>query len=355
MISQKAINYAEKCRFCWMCRHLCPVQEQTGREINTPRAKGLLLSMEKKGTAEADSEMARAMFECLLCEACTDNCATNYDPTVFIREARAESVADGTAPETVMELVRRTEETETVFSGTKTDFSQDGTEILVYIGETASFCTPEVAEHFLAVLKTAGVSARVLREEPVSGAMLAFLIGYTKEVEEQAAKCALKLNETGLPVVVLDSEDAAIMKHQYPEWGIEIKAGVTTATEYLAEMIRNGRIDRKEKRNEKAVVHDDDRLARTLHEFDPIREAVNAAGFTVLEMFRTRELAKSAGNTVFREYDPELAKKIAAGRWEDVKRTEAKLLVVSGPSASYCLKDLAPDGYQVKDVFEILL
>ena len=45
MISQNALHHAEKCRFCWMCRHLCPVQHQTGKELSTPRAKGLLLSM----------------------------------------------------------------------------------------------------------------------------------------------------------------------------------------------------------------------------------------------------------------------------------------------------------------------
>ena len=37
MISQNALHHAEKCRFCWMCRHLCPVQHQTGKELNTPR------------------------------------------------------------------------------------------------------------------------------------------------------------------------------------------------------------------------------------------------------------------------------------------------------------------------------
>ena len=39
MISQNALHHAEKCRFCWMCRHLCPVQHQTGKELNTPRAR----------------------------------------------------------------------------------------------------------------------------------------------------------------------------------------------------------------------------------------------------------------------------------------------------------------------------
>ena len=72
MISENALRHAEKCRFCWMCRHLCPVQHQTGKEINTPRAKGLLLSMVNKGAQEFDKDMGQAMYECLLCDACTN-------------------------------------------------------------------------------------------------------------------------------------------------------------------------------------------------------------------------------------------------------------------------------------------
>mgnify|MGYP007094866819 CR=1 FL=1 len=45
MFSEKAKKHADACRFCWMCRHLCPVQLVTGKETNTPRAKGLLVSM----------------------------------------------------------------------------------------------------------------------------------------------------------------------------------------------------------------------------------------------------------------------------------------------------------------------
>ena len=85
MFSEKAYKNAEACRFCWMCRHLCPVQLVTGKETNTPRAKGLLVSMMKRGMPmEADS--ARTMYECLLCGACTNDCATGFDPLVFIRE-----------------------------------------------------------------------------------------------------------------------------------------------------------------------------------------------------------------------------------------------------------------------------
>ena len=78
MISQNALKHANKCRFCWMCRHLCPVQLQTGKEINTPRAKGLLLSMNQRGKAFGPDE-AQAMYECLLCDACTNDCTHPND------------------------------------------------------------------------------------------------------------------------------------------------------------------------------------------------------------------------------------------------------------------------------------
>ena len=41
MFSEKAKKNADACRFCYMCRHLCPVELVTGKENNTPRAKGL--------------------------------------------------------------------------------------------------------------------------------------------------------------------------------------------------------------------------------------------------------------------------------------------------------------------------
>ena len=41
MFSEKAKKHADACRFCYMCRHLCPIELVTGKENNTPRAKAL--------------------------------------------------------------------------------------------------------------------------------------------------------------------------------------------------------------------------------------------------------------------------------------------------------------------------
>ena len=355
MVSQNALHHAEKCRFCWMCRHLCPVQHQTGKELNTPRAKGLLLSMVNKGAQEFDKDMAQAMYECLLCDACTNDCATGYQPPLFIREARTEAVVSETAPESVMRLIENIETTGNIYGVRKPSYGQDGADVLVYIGEVAAVKAPEMAKNLLALLAKAGVSAKVLDQEPASGVMLGDLMGYTEEVRQQAAACAKALNETGLPIVVLDSYDAEIMTQKYPEWGCELTEGVTTATAFVAKLLEEKKLDAKAALGTVGACHDDDRLARTFHEFAPVRDMAKAAGFALTEMFNHEKLAKSCGTAVAYGYMPELVTRIAGGRWEDLTRTDAKAMLVANPETWQCFKLCVPEGYQLVDLFGALL
>ena len=340
MISQNALHHAEKCRFCWMCRHLCPVQHQTGKELNTPRAKGLLLSMVNKEAQSFDKDMAQAMYECLLCDACTNDC---------------EAVVSELAPESVMKLIENVETTGNIFGVEKPSFGQDGTDVLVYIGEVAAIKVPEMAKNLLALLAKAGVSAKVLDKEPASGVMLGDLMGYTEEVRQQAAACAKAINETKLPVVVLDSYDAEIMTQKYPEWGCELTAGVTTATAFVAKLLEEKKLEAKAALGTLGAVHDDDRLARTFHEFAPVREIAKAAGYELTEMFNHEKLAKSCGTAVAYGYMPELVARIAGGRWDDLTRTEAKAMLVANPETWLCFSLCVPEGYQLVDLFGALL
>ena len=356
MISQNALHHAEKCRFCFMCRHLCPVQLQTGKEINTPRAKGLVLSMINKGTEVFSADVAEAMYECLLCDACVNDCATGFQPPVYIREARTEAVVNDLAPEPVMALIQNVVKTGNIYGMEKPSFAQDGTDVLVYIGEVAACKTPEMAKNLLSVLAKAGVSAKVLANEPASGVMLADLMGYVDEVAQQAKACAKAINETGLKtVVVLDSYDAEIMKQQYAQWGCEINAEVVTATAYVAKLIEEGKLAAKAETDTLAACHDDDRLARTFHEFEPIRAAAKAAGFRLTEMFNKERLAKSCGTAVALAYMPRITTQVAGGRWDDLVRTEAKTMITANPQAYLCLSQAIPEGYALVDLFGALV
>ncbi len=354
MISQNALHHAEKCRFCFMCRHLCPVQLQTGKEINTPRAKGLVLSMINKGAEQFDAGVAEAMYECLLCDACVNDCATGYQPPVYIREARTEAVVNDLAPAPVMALIENIEKSGNIYGIEKPSFAQEGTDVLVYVGEVAACQVPQMAKSLLAVLQKAGVSAKVLADEPASGAMLADLMGYVDEVSQQAKACAKAINDTGIKtVVVLDSYDAEIMKQQYAKFGCEISAEVVTATAFVAKLLAEGKLAAKEG-TQLAACHDDDRLARTFYEFEPIRAMGKAAGYAVTEMFNKERLAKSCGSAVALGYMPAITTKVAAGRWDDLKRTEAKVMLTANPQSYLCLSQAVPEGYTLVDLYSAL-
>ena len=327
MISQIANKHADKCRFCWMCRHLCPVQLQTGKEINTPRAKGLLLSQIARGT-EFDADVAKAMYECFLCDACTNDCATGYEPPLFIREARTEAVVNNLAPKPVFDLIDRIDEKGTIYEGEKAVFdAPEKGDVLVYIGEVASYKVPEMAKALLSLLNKAGVSYMVLKDEPASGA--------TK-------------------VVVLDSYDHQIMKQKYGEWGCEIKAEMVSATSFVAELLEYGKLTVKNKAEGTAVYHDDDRAARTFHEFEPARKIAEAIGYNMIEMFNKLKLAKSCGCSVAKAYMPEIVAMTAKGRWDDLLRTEATIMLTSNPESYECFDMAVPEGKQLVDLFAAL-
>lgn len=356
MFSEKAKKNADACRFCFMCRHLCPVQLATGKESNTPRAKGLLVSMFNRGMTMEESA-AEVMYECLLCGACTDDCVTGFEPPLFIREARTQAIADGIAPAYATRLLDTLQKTGNIYGADRTEVKLDSIpetgDVLVWLGATARYSTPRVANAFLSVLKKAGVNFAVLKDEPPSGCALGDLMGYVDDVRQAAKKAAKAIAASGAKkLVVLDSYDATFFLHQYKDWGIDLPETVT-ATAFADELIKNGKL--KPKKHALTVsYHDGSRLARDLEEHQPARDILAAIGCTVDEMFQNRRLARDCGSALFGCCFPKLTHKIAAGRWEDIRRTSAKVLVAACPQSTEALAAVVPEGCQYHDLFELL-
>lgn len=356
MFSEKAKKNADACRFCWMCRHLCPVQLATGNEMNTPRAKGLLVSMFNRGL-KMDMGAAECMFECLLCNACMDDCVTGFDPPLFIREARTKAFAEGIVPKYASDLLDVLQRTGNLYGGTAPKAHLDGlpeqAPVLVWLGATARYSTPAIADALIDILQKAGVRFAVLKDEPASGCALGDLIGYVEDVRVQAKKAAAAIAGTGArKLVVLDSYDAVFFMHELKQWGIELPETVT-ATAYVSELIREGKLS---PRREPLMVtyHDGSRLARDLEEHQPARDILNAMGCENREMFQNRRLARDGGSALMGACLPELNRKIAAGRWEDAMRTGAKTMVSACPQSAEALASAVPEGYRLKDLFVLL-
>ena len=356
MFTEKAQKHANACRFCWMCRHLCPVGLQTGREVNTPRAKGLLISLALRGHA-MDKDTAQIMYECTLCGSCTNDCATGYEPPLYIREARSEAVADDLAPQAVLDVIDRELTTGNMFGRTDApDFevSCEQPEALLYLGETARNRTTDVAQAMISLMRKAGVRFAVLADEPASGSALGDLMGYVEEVRQQAERCAQAINAVKAPkVIALDSYDLAFMLHQMPEWGVRVEGELTTAADFVRDLVRAGRLT-VNKLNLTAAYHDATPDARDLADHDAPRELLEAMGVQLREMFLNRRMAKCCGSEVFMQYAPELAKLTAAGRWDDMHRAGVRHMITANPQAYDVLRAFKPEGDTIDNLFVLL-
>lgn len=361
MFSDTAYKNADACRFCWMCRHLCPIALKTGKEIDSARAKGLMVSMVKRGE-EYDPSMAEVMWECCLCGACANDCATGYDPRIYIREARSIALAEGIAPAGVSALADRMLESGCMFEEKAVDAAlerrisalPEQAELLLLLGQVAKYKVPQLAEAAMELLDKAGINYTVLRDEPDSGAYLGDMIGFVDEVK--TAACALNraiVSSGAKTVVVLDPFDARIIKHEYAQWNCAVNAQVHTATAYFAELVRKGTLICS-KLGGLGSIHDAGALSRDLDETEPVRTLAAAVGLEVVELLRHGALAKSCGGALLMQYAPALSRSVAQGRWEDVLRTGSRLLVTEAPGSYYALAQCVPDSCQLTDILLLL-
>lgn len=356
MFTEKAINHAEACRYCWMCRHCCPVGLVTGKEGNNARAKGLLVSMDGRNIP-LDADAMKLMYECCLCKACTNDCATAYDPSIFILEARTKAVVDGLVPANVQTVIDR------VLAGNLSESAVDAdlakkiaalpnkADTVLYLGELARKDASAMANAVIDLLTKAKVEFAVLDEEPATGAQLGELIGYTAEVKAAAEACMNAL-AGAKTIVVLDPTDAAFIKHQWTEWDV-LKADVVTATEYVAALVKDGKLAPK-KLGLKAAYHDPERLARDLDETEAAREIMAAMGVEVAELFLNKKLTKSCGSAVMAQTHPAIVAEMAAARWSDVAFLDGTSLITSCPVSYSIMSADVPAGMEIEDLFVLL-
>ena len=353
-ITEKAKNIIDNCRFCWMCRHVCPIGNATGQERNTARARALGASLVVRG-ASALKEIADNVYECTLCGACTNNCVTGWDPKVFIQELKTEIVLNGETPAYIMNLLEKYQKTGNVYGQEACkcldELYNTDSETLLFVGENALYKSPESVKNAVALLNKAGVKVSLTKEQD-SGAALWFLTGKTQETQDAAKKCAAAMNKYKT-VIVYDPADLSLIRHEYKEWGIEITAETVGFNEYLLSLIESGKINVKKSANE-YTLQDNYAYARELDDCETGRKLIEKAGVNK-EMLLIGKEANAAGQAIMAEYMPEVMVQVAKDRWKNAENMGCRTLVTESPAEYVALKATAPQGYNVISVEEMLL
>ena len=359
IMSEKAKQHVESCRFCWMCHHICPIGNATGHERSTPRARALGISLVNRGAIEL-SEIMDNIYECAGCGACVRDCVTGWDPVMFTKEVRLQAAMEDKLPAYINTLVDNCFDFGNAYGKSAVReklavaISLHGapTDTLFVLGADARYMACEQGRKAINVLEAAAVSFTVLADEPPTGAQLDFLIGAAEDTKEVMQNAAKVMN--GYKTVVFyDPADAKTVKQTYGEYGIELECRAVTYTSYLAELVKSGAL-KAEKSGKTVVFQDPFQLSRDLGETEEARAVIGA--FADLHEFHlNRAESVWAGNILMAQYIPDVMKLVAERRIFNATSIGEKAIVTASVSEYASLKNVEQNEVQILSLEDLIL
>ena len=216
----------QKCRFCFMCRHLSGVGNVTFTEADTPRVRaGLVYGLQARPEGWRDPDFIDTVYRSDLSAACRRNCVNHYDENGLMLAARADIVEQGLAPAYVQALARKYRKASA--------WKVQGRGKALYLADRYSAAAG--ADKAFAKL----MAARKLAFRTISGGCLGKslkILGYLDDAKAQAEAFAAFVKPLKASVLVVSSPAAydALTK-DYPGWGVKLGVPVKHTSEFLLE------------------------------------------------------------------------------------------------------------------------
>ena len=369
-----ALMRYDACTRCGECTATCPTGgEAQDIELVTPRGKILRLKefytrqygLRAKLLGPRDipedqlKELAGRAYECTICGQCRTVCPAHLDTIEMWENMREFLVANGLAPLPAHEaIIKSIENYDNPWMQPRTqrsrwskriekevrikDATKESCDVLFFVGCTAAY-DPNIrgmAIDTARVLTKASVDFGTLgNEEGCCGSTL--LRTGLLEPARRLASRNIEMFERVSPSTIVTSCAGCYktIRQDYPKVG-KIGARVVHITEYVNELIDDGKLRLDKTVEGTATYHDPCHLGRHNKLYDqPRRILQSIPGLKTVEMERNREEARCCGagggvKTAF----PDLAQRISTLRVEDAERTGADMLVTSCPFCYQSLK-----------------
>jgi Fe-S oxidoreductase len=407
-------HQAETCVRCSYCKLIdlnwikssrfsrqCPIDVRY--RYNLYSGHGLLHAAlaELDGKLEFTSRFNDALWKCTLCGGCDVRCKRNLDVEVLqvIENLRRRCVEQGKGPmpEHKM-LAENVKKTHNIYGADHKKrlnwISKDAepaakAEVLYFVGDSASYRHPEIAQATAKLLSKAGVAFMVPADEWSSGHEL-FATGQYELGKEVAAHNIKEIEKSGAKTVIAsDAEVYKTLKVDYPrimeKSTQDMPYTVLHIVEYIDQLMKDGKIKFTRKVPMKVTYHDPcnlGRLADPWYQWEPKYEPPNIAvgktwrrgekgvydaprnilkaipGLELVEMERANDNAWCCGygggvGIAFHDF----ALWTAGERAEEAKVTGAEVIVSACPNCKDILAEGATSkatGMKTYDITEIM-
>ncbi len=344
---EKVDNEILACIQCGFCRAGCPTFAETALESLNAKGRITLAFNMLMGDLEPSQDLAKRLYQCMLCLNCKSVCPAQVNVSDIIRAARERLTEKGFLPEVFKPvlasmidaanplLAPAEKRADSYPSGYRKAVAGD-TEVLLHLGCVTSFQDVKTIPAFMKILDNAGVNYGAMGEEESCCGYLAYLVGdmgtFKKAMDmyqERVSKYKPK------QLVTTCAGCLRTFRDLYPHYGAADGYQVLHAVEIMEKMISDGKLKfRDDGEAVKVVYHDPCDIGRHMGVYEPPRNVIKALpGVQLLEFPLNRAQAKCCGGGGgMKGFDNEMASEIGYKRLVSAIDLGADVIVSACPS-----------------------
>ncbi|MGB6064983.1 MAG: FAD-linked oxidase C-terminal domain-containing protein [Desulfomonilaceae bacterium] len=297
------------CIQCGFCRAGCPTFGETTLESLNAKGRVTLAYNMLVGNIQPSEDLAKRLYQCMLCLNCKAVCPAHIKVSSIIRAARERLVERGYLPDAFKPalaamidaanpLLAPKEKRADSYPAQYKKAVPGKTDTLLHLGCVTSFQDVKIIPAFMQILDKAGVDYGALGEEETCCGYLAYLVGDT-----QTFKRAMQIHDeqtnTYKPKQLVTSCAGCLktFRDLYPHYGGGNGYTVLHAVEFIEQLINEGKLKFKgEAKPLRPVYHDPCDMGRHMGVYEPPRNVIKALpGVELVEFPLNREKAKCCG------------------------------------------------------------
>jgi heterodisulfide reductase subunit D len=324
----------------------CPPYEFYRFQRFTPKSRWLMSQRVFHGLDPITTELKEVIYTCTNCLMCQELCGVRndgfgpWDITVAMREELTEKDGPMEAHRPILEGLQRHDNP---WSRPKTErglwasglglkmLGNSGATTLLFAGCSADRDSGKAGAIALAkLMQRAGEDFVILGDEEKCCGLYAFDLGFRREYDRLQNDNLTRIKAAGIRKVVVSCGSCRRIWQQYAA-KTEPKIAVLHGVEYVADLMRMGRLKPSKTMRQKVTYHDSCHLGRGCGVYEAPRAILRSLpGVELVEMKRNQRWAWccGGGGGVPEAY-PELAQWTAEDRMREATETGAELILTS--------------------------
>jgi heterodisulfide reductase subunit D len=324
----------------------CPPYEYYRFQRFTPKSRWLMAQRVFHGLDPVTDELKEVIYTCTNCLMCQELCGVRddgygpWDITVAMREEITEKDGPIEAHRPLLEGLKQHDNpwlqprSERGLWASGLGLKKLGSaraRTLLFAGCSADRDSGRRSAIALArLMQTAGEDFAILGAEEKCCGLYAYDLGFRREYDRLRNDNLARIRKAGIARVVVACGSCLRLWRQYAD-GAEIGAEILHGTEYIAQLIRAGRLNFTKTVRKKITYHDSCHLGRGCGVYEPPRALLRSIpGVELVEMERHRRWAWccGGGGGVPEAY-PDLALWNAEDRMREAMESGAELILTS--------------------------